>query len=475
MRLQKPMRILVAVFVLLLSLGSATLSGVTVKAEDSDAAAQGTVSDFVTRLYNVCLNRDPDEEGKADWVSRLESGEETGSSAAYGFIFSAEFQNYNYCNTDYVKQLYRAFMGREYDEEGLNSWVAALESGSTREEVFNGFSQSDEFRNLCGTYGITLGDPIAVPEYGTVPHGSCSVCGETDGVTAFVTRLYNICLDREPDEAGLEDWTSQLWAYTKSGRDVAYGFIFSEEFINKDLDDETYVEYLYLAFFDREPDEEGKADWLNHMESMGYSREDVFDGFVGSTEFDNLCKKYGIVRDVATSTSENTDDATESTDTGSNLFLDNYKFTPDQGVIPIDAEENEYSVGDIFTHYTGYEAVVLSVDENGPIASWEYTCDHNWVFDYYYEAPTCSSGGTGVFHCTICGMQDAQPVDATGDHDFVWSGGFDGSCMHTGIAEYRCSVCGYSYTETVDINPNNHDWWTVDGVTYCAECGLIQE
>ncbi len=255
------------------------------------------VADFVTRLYDVCLNREPDDAGKADWVSRLKNGTETGASAAYGFIFSTEFQNYNYCNTDYVKQLYRAFMGREYDEAGLSDWVAALESGTTREEVFNGFSQSVEFQNICAEYNIVLGDPIAVPQYGTVPHGACSVCGETDGVTAFVTRLYNICLDREPDEAGLADWTGQLWAHTKSGRDVAFGFIFSQEFINKNLDGESYVEYLYSAFFDRASDASGKADWLNRMANEGYSREDVFNGFVGSTEFDNLCKKYGITRD----------------------------------------------------------------------------------------------------------------------------------------------------------------------------------
>ncbi|MCD8069192.1 MAG: DUF4214 domain-containing protein, partial [Lachnospiraceae bacterium] len=211
----------------------------------AETADTEQIEEFVTRLYQVCLNRDPDDAGLADWVNRLATGQETGASAAYGFIFSTEFQNYNFCNTDYVKQLYRAFMGREYDDAGLADWVSRLETGTTREEVFNGFSQSTEFQNICNTYGITLGDPIEIPQYGTVPHGSCSVCGETDGVTAFVTRLYSICLDREPDEAGLADWTGQLWDHTKSGRDVSYGFIFSQEFTNKNLSDESFVEYLY--------------------------------------------------------------------------------------------------------------------------------------------------------------------------------------------------------------------------------------
>lgn len=258
---------------------------------------ESKVASFVTRLYNVCLNREPDAAGKATWVNQLNAGTKTGAQVAYGFVFSEEFQNRNFCNEDYVKQLYRAFMGREGDEGGLKYWINKLETGTTREEVFNGFSQSAEFNNLCKEYGITLGNGIDIPKYGTVPKGKCTVCGETDGVTTFVTRLYNVCLDRDPDEAGLNDWTTKLWAHTRSGKDVSFGFIFSQEFQNKGLSDEDYVEYLYKAFFDRPSDEKGKSDWLNRMHTQGYSREAVFNGFVGSTEFDNLCKKYGITRD----------------------------------------------------------------------------------------------------------------------------------------------------------------------------------
>ena len=270
---------------------------VEVVPESNRVITKDPIEQFVTRLYQVCLNREPDDAGLNDWVNRLSSGQASGVEVSYGFVFSQEFQNYNYCNTDYVKQLYRAFMGREYDQGGLDDWVGRLETGTTREEVFNGFSQSEEFNNLCTQYGITRGDGIAVPQYGTVPRGACTVCGATDGVTAFVTRLYNICLDRNPDTDGLNDWTNGLWDHTKSGGSVAQGFIFSQEFKNKNLNDNDYVEYLYRAFFDRSADAGGKADWVSRMQTQGYSREDVFNGFVGSEEFNNLCKKYGITRD----------------------------------------------------------------------------------------------------------------------------------------------------------------------------------
>ena len=254
------------------------------------------VEDFVERLYEVCLDRASDAAGKADWVGKLKSGSITGTEAASGFVFSKEFQNKNFCNEDYVKQLYRAFMGREADLAGLKDWVSRMESGLKREEVFNGFAQSKEFAQLCQQYNIKVGDPIKVPEYGTVAHGECPVCGSMDGVTAFVTRLYDVCLDRAPDAAGLNDWTEQLWNHTKTGRDVAYGFVFSKEFTGKNYDDAAYVEYLYEAFFDRASDKEGKADWLKRME-QGWTREQVFEGFVGSEEFGKLCTYYGIARD----------------------------------------------------------------------------------------------------------------------------------------------------------------------------------
>ena len=75
--------------------------------ESSNQTAEDHKEQFVTRLYNVCLNREPDEGGLNDWVNKLSSGAATGASVAYGFVFSAEFKNYNYCNADYVKQLHR--------------------------------------------------------------------------------------------------------------------------------------------------------------------------------------------------------------------------------------------------------------------------------------------------------------------------------------------------------------------------------
>ena len=70
---------------------------------------------FVARLYKVCHDREPEEEGLNYWTDILFSGEMTGSEVAGEFIFSKEFKEKNYCNSCYLKHLYKAFFGREYE------------------------------------------------------------------------------------------------------------------------------------------------------------------------------------------------------------------------------------------------------------------------------------------------------------------------------------------------------------------------
>ncbi|MCQ2534701.1 MAG: DUF4214 domain-containing protein [Clostridia bacterium] len=115
---------------------------------------QGGVNCFVARLYKVCLNRLPDMGGQAGWVLKLMDGDVSGTSAAYGFVFSPEFIGKNPSNEAFVNYMYAAFFGREADEAGFNAWVDVLNNGGSYEDVFAGFSGSAEFANLCASYGI---------------------------------------------------------------------------------------------------------------------------------------------------------------------------------------------------------------------------------------------------------------------------------------------------------------------------------
>ena len=112
---------------------------------------------FATRLYTECLGREPDADGLLFWALRLTNLESSGYEAAKGFFESKEFTNKNVDDTTYVKLLYRTFMGRDYDQGGLEFWLGHLATDMNRLQVLQGFAQSQEFTNICNEYGIDRG------------------------------------------------------------------------------------------------------------------------------------------------------------------------------------------------------------------------------------------------------------------------------------------------------------------------------
>ncbi len=244
--------------------------------------------DFVTRCYAIALGRTPDQEGLDSWVNQLESGSACGVSVAYGFVYSSEFQNAGYDNPTYVEKMYNMLLGRASDAEGKASWVELLDNGSSKEDIFTGFANSQEFYNLCSSYGVFSGYYI-----------SGSSMDRNAAINGFVDRLYTICLDRHGDIGGQSGWVSQLANAQVDGASTAYGFIFSAEYANKNTSNEEYITMLYSTFFGRQPDSAGYNGWVNKLDLGTVSRESVFNGFANSTEFTNICDKYGISRGTA--------------------------------------------------------------------------------------------------------------------------------------------------------------------------------
>ncbi len=119
-----------------------------------------------------------------------------------------------------------------------------------------------------------------------------------DAIDAFVTRMYRIILEREPD-AGSSTWVNGLRDGSMTGVRVADGFVLSEEMLNKDISNEDFVKILYRAFFGREADADGLATWKGLLDA-GCKKTYVFAGFANSTEFGNLCAEAGIVQGRAT-------------------------------------------------------------------------------------------------------------------------------------------------------------------------------
>ncbi|QTE72704.1 DUF4214 domain-containing protein [Clostridiales bacterium FE2011] len=252
---------------------------------DVTVATRDPVAAFVYRMYRVCLLREPDAGGLQTWVNELKRGARTGAEVAYGFFDSAEMRNRNLSNADFVERCYEGIMGRASDAAGKSTWVQKLEGGMSRKAVISGFTGSQEFAQLCAYYGIYRGS-----------YQSDEPRDKNDGVTAFVCRLYTKMLGRTYDPDGLNTWCGKILSNPTKANVLTValdGFMHSQEFLNKNLNDMEFVKVLYRTFLGREYDAPGLADWVSRLNS-GMTRDQVASGFAYSQEFAQIMASYGL-------------------------------------------------------------------------------------------------------------------------------------------------------------------------------------
>ena len=109
---------------------------------------------FVARIYTKALGRSADISGMKYWVGEINARRKTPVAVAELFITSPEFTNKKLNNKEYVKVLYRTFMGREYDQGGLDYWVGRLNKGESRKAVLESFAGCPEFKNIVKSFGL---------------------------------------------------------------------------------------------------------------------------------------------------------------------------------------------------------------------------------------------------------------------------------------------------------------------------------
>lgn len=212
----------------------------------------------------------PDATDRANWGEKMLTGRDSIKDMAVAIVNSPDFTNtYGALNNDaFVDLLYRNVLEREADQAGSAHWVGQLDAGASRAKVILGFSESIEFKTNTKAATTTF-------------------LAETDPQLLFddVFRLYHATLGRDPDVAGLKDWTFRLAGDTDY-TDIVAGFINSPEFLAKygGTSDNDFVNLLYLNVLGRPADPDGAADWLGRL-AEGQSRADIVEGFAQSQEF----------------------------------------------------------------------------------------------------------------------------------------------------------------------------------------------
>ena len=250
---------------------------------DDISSDEASIRGFVVRLYRLVLLREPDDGGFKYWNDGITNQTITGVTAVKGFFLSTEMAKRNLSDEEFVKTLYRTVLNREADAGGLKNWKDRLAVHMTREFVVNGFVNSAEFNNLCKKYGVNQGSA-----------GNTSAYRDRNYlITSFVCRMYTKVLGRAADVGGVEGWCKNIFANKQTAADLVIGFFMSPEYAKKNTGNEEFVKTAYRAILDREGDAGGIKTWVTKLNN-GTSRKEVLAGFVNSTEFDNLCKKYGI-------------------------------------------------------------------------------------------------------------------------------------------------------------------------------------
>ena len=109
---------------------------------------------MVMDMFRGILNRLPENTAYTFYVNQLRAAQCQGSGAvykavddlSYAFIFGPEYANRSRSNTQFVGDLYNAFLRRGGELSGTQFWIDELSSGRrTRDQLRYAFMGSAEF------------------------------------------------------------------------------------------------------------------------------------------------------------------------------------------------------------------------------------------------------------------------------------------------------------------------------------------
>jgi len=189
-------------------------------------------------------------------------------------LFVGQVNDASISNTQYVTDLYNAYLQRGPDSAGLNFWVSNTQANG-RAATLNAFEVCAEFATLASTvYGTASG-------------------GDNQRVEHFVQEFYYGALQREPTSAEMQQQTQRLNNAAALGQSQVVaeaqamgGEIFQASNYNSSHTIEQYVTDLYEAFLQRAPDGPGLNFWVNNTVANG--RPATLAAFKVCTEYAEL-------------------------------------------------------------------------------------------------------------------------------------------------------------------------------------------
>ena len=251
------------------------------------------IESFLDKVYNVMFEREADEEGKAYWKNQI-SNDEVGILDFLNQILSQkEFSELNHEVDVFINKVYDILINREPEEEGFNYWFNKLKDNYTNDQklsIINEISHSNEFLENINQFNITLKKPVKVeePVEEKVP--------ETD-IDIFIKDAYEHLLGREYDWDGFNHWKEQLTSQKKGAIDLINEFIALDEFKSRNLTDKQFIGKIYEVLFNREADGDGLEYWnsIYQKDKSSNRMKNIVLNIADDSELLNRIKEMNII------------------------------------------------------------------------------------------------------------------------------------------------------------------------------------
>ncbi len=130
---------------------------------DSEVRPTGKVAEFVGRVYEIALGRKPEIEGWNYWIEKLEKKEISASVfIAENLMTQKEFMERQLSKKEFVTTMYSLIVNREPDESGQRYWEGKYDEyrGVTtsieelRIKIAREMMNESEFKELVGSIGL---------------------------------------------------------------------------------------------------------------------------------------------------------------------------------------------------------------------------------------------------------------------------------------------------------------------------------
>jgi len=195
-------------------------------------------------------------------------------------------------NSGFVSLVHRVLLDREPDRGNRTALVDQLEGGKVgRVDIVKGILASDEFRSKHPILFASVATPTARGTRPTEIKRNCDL-GAFDPVQSRIEQraAYIHCLvfGQVGNTKDRDAWVANIGRGTPPWELLATLLAsteFNDRYVTRDLDNSEFVTLLYKLLLDREPDGAGLSAYVELLDSGAMSRVGLAKALIDSSEF----------------------------------------------------------------------------------------------------------------------------------------------------------------------------------------------